>query len=107
MKPIPIHPPDDEHPWYWCEWGPLDNGDPRPELGQVGPLMIITPRYLRKLINEGPQDAPWEGVHSATVDGRRIFAHHDWNGQRWTWELHPAYFSDNEGPQIIVGRWPD
>lgn len=106
MKPVAIHIPDDDG-YFWCEWGPLEHSCPRPDLGQVGPLMITTIGYLRELLDSGPKEAPRGGTHSVTVDGRRVFAHHDYNWQRWTWELFPAYFTDNQGPPICIGRWPD
>lgn len=107
MKPVAIHLPDDDGHW-WCEWGPIEHSNPRPDLGEVGPLMIVLPSYIRELLENGPKPAPQGGgTHSVTVDGRRVFAHHDYNGYRWTWELHPAYISDNQGPPICIGRWPD
>jgi hypothetical protein len=90
----------------WCRWGVIEHSCPRPDRGQVGPLMIVTPDYLRELIDNGPREWP-HGTHSVTTDGRRVFAHHDYHGQRWTWELFPAYFTDNLGPPICIGRWPD
>lgn len=91
----------------WCRWGVIEHSCPRPDRGQVGPLMIVTPDYLRELIDNGPREWPHGGTHSVTTDGRRVFAHHDYHGQRWTWELFPAYFTDNLGPPICIGRWPD
>ena len=110
MKPIAIYPPEPglSTDW-WCEWGPLTFARPTPSRDQVGPLMLITPSYLAALLRDGPHDAPGDcgGVHSVTVDGRRVFAQHAYAGRRWTWELFPAYFADQQGPPIIVGRWPD
>lgn len=77
----------------WCRWGVIEHSCPRPDRGQVGPLMIVTADYLRELIDNGPREWP-RGTHSVTTDGRRVFAHHDYRGQRWTWELSAAGVPD-------------
>lgn len=104
MRPIAIHLGDGG--LAWCQWGVIEHSCPRPDRGQVGPLMLVTAEYLRELLDNGPRERP-RGTHSVTTDGRRVFAHHDYRGQRWTWELFPAYFTDNLGPPVCIGRWPD
>ena len=104
MRPIAIHLGDGG--LVWCQWGVIEHSCPRPDRGQVGSLMIVTAEYLRELLDNGPREWP-RGTHSVTTDGRRVFARHDYNWQRWTWELFPAYFTDNQGPPICIGRWPD
>ncbi|MCA9843232.1 MAG: hypothetical protein KC491_01145 [Dehalococcoidia bacterium] len=102
-KPVALR--FDDGGLVWCKWGAVKHGNPRPDRGEIGHLMLIPARYLRELL-KGSREWP-HGTHSVTVDGRRVFAHHDYHGQRWTWELFPAYFTDNLGPPICIGRWPD
>jgi len=90
-----------------CNWGVINNGeaDPRRELEH---LMLVTGDYIRELLQSGPIPGPHGGVHSATTQGSRIFAHLDYNGRRTTWELFDAHFDDGQGPDdILIGRWPD
>ena len=107
-----------------CDWGVIEHGEPRPELGQVGALMLATPDYIAELFATGPQpgNKDPEVTHSVTVIGdpayetlhpywilttEALYAHVDYRGHRWSWELHPARFWDDQGPPILLGRWPD
>ncbi|QDF19749.1 hypothetical protein QEH38_gp17 [Mycobacterium phage LilSpotty] len=94
---------------FECDWGVIEYGDPRPDLDQVGHLMLVTPDYVEQLLESGPRLAPnsSRAMHSVTVDSGRTFAHVDYFGKRWTWELFEAVMSDGQGPDILVGRWPD
>lgn len=92
-----------------CDWGVIEHGEPRPHLGLVGELMSSSVEYIEQLLQHPgrPCEAargPEFGMHSATEDstGRR-FAHHDWDGRRWTWELHKAHFVD-DGEVVYIGR---
>ena len=38
-----------------CNWGTIAHGDPRPDLNQVGHLMLATATYVQELIDGGPQ----------------------------------------------------
>lgn len=93
----------------YCEWGLIEHTEPRPELNQVGHLMLTGRDYVANLIESGPKPAPrGNGIHSATTDGNRIFAHIDWlGGKRWTWELFETHWWDGGGPDMYIGRWPD
>jgi hypothetical protein len=97
-----------------CDWGVIEHGNPKPCLGKVGHLMLITPDYAKRLVEKGPHEPHCCGVNSVTTDGGRTFVHlDDYRGQRWTWELFEAHwwddnwFGHNGGPPILVGRWPD
>lgn len=98
---------------YECDWGVIEHSEPRPDLAQVGHLMVTTDDYLADLLTTPgayriPPKGPQIGLHSATENSGRLFAHHDYNGRRWTWELFPAHFADGKGPEgVYVGRWPD
>lgn len=106
------HSPDVEwtcHHWWECEFGRLEHSDPRPDRGQIGPLMLTTPHYLESLLKSGPCLWLNKGgrVDSASVHDGREFMHVQWRGQRWTWELFDAYFRDKPAFELLVGRWPD
>jgi hypothetical protein len=93
--------------WWECDWGRIDNSEADPKLG-LRHLMLVTGDYVQQLLNEGPREHPRGGIHSATVDGERIFAHLDYDGQRTTWELFEAHFEGGKGPaDLMLGRWPD
>lgn len=92
-----------------CKWGSIDRSDPRPECGDVRELMITTREYFDQILALGPTTAPngSGAIHSgAVIDGRR-FAYIDYDGRRWTWELFDAHFTDGQGPEIYIGKWPD
>lgn len=105
-----------------CDWGLIEHSDPRPERGEVGPLMLTTMGYFKDLIEKGPLLRSGGALHSADIhqadDGEldentpvRMFAHIDYNGQHWAWELFLAHWWDGAGrvttDRILVGRWPD
>lgn len=96
-----------------CDWGTIEHPEPRPDLAEVGHLMVTTGDYVDKLLRQPgalkvPPRGPHIGFHSATTRGGRTFVHHDYNGQRWTWELFPAHWWDGlKVSDLYVGRWPD
>lgn len=94
-----------------CDWGVIEHSEPRPDRGEVGHLMIATSDYVSQLLREGPDDCHCHhgGANSATELDGRLFAHIDYEGQRWTWELFNAHWWDNapQTPALLVGRWPD
>ena len=91
-----------------CDWGPFPYGDPRPERNQVGELILCTVDYAELLLREGPLPAPPCPLvtHNVTRAGDAMAAHVDHQGRPWTWILHPAHWWDDDGPPILVGRWP-
>lgn len=95
---------------FFTPWGQIEEGQPRPELGRVGHLMITTTAYLIHLLEVGPIPAHScpSVLHSAefAADGFH-YAQVDYAGQRWRWRLHPARFSDDSGEPIWLGVWPD
>jgi hypothetical protein len=70
--------------------------------------MLAVGWWVGSLLVKGPtHDHRYGEVSVTEVDGR-LFAHIDYEGQRWTWELFEAHFSDGEGPlDLFIGRWPD
>jgi hypothetical protein len=97
----------------WCnhrlltDWGEIQNAEADPLCGPRH-LMLTTSDYIAQLLDEGPRPSARGGVSSATIDGDRLFAHLDFEGKRWTWELFEAHFADREGPaNLLIGRWPD
>lgn len=92
-----------------CDYGMIEHGSPRPEHGQIGHLMLATHDYVAQLAQDGPSPDPYGAgaLHSVTTDGERIFAHINYHGQHWTWELLDAHWEDGQGPPILVGKWPD
>lgn len=97
----PVGPNDD----CLTPWGPIQYTAPRPDRDEVGHLMLAMPRTIQRHLASGPE---WHhgALHSITRASDRLFAHIDYQGHRWTWELHEAHFADN-GQQIYIGRWPD
>lgn len=89
-----------------CGWGTFENGEADPKRG-LRHLVLITTEWVKQLLTDGPAPNPRGGITSATSDGERIFAHLDYDGDRWTWELFDAHWWDNGSPDIMVGRWPD
>ncbi|MCB1287428.1 MAG: hypothetical protein KDB47_06975 [Mycobacterium sp.] len=87
--------------------GEIEWPEPRPDRGQVGPLMLTTPGYVAKLKADGPTPTSYGAMHGVTTRGGSDFAYIDYRGRRWVWELLEAHFSDGEGPDILIGRWPD
>jgi hypothetical protein len=88
-----------------CNWGVIEHGNPKPALGMVGHLILITPDYVRKLA-AAPQN--YRGhIATLTSHGQRTFVHLEYGDRTWTWELFPAYFADRKGPDMMIGRWPD
>lgn len=90
-----------------CEWGILENTSADP-LREGGPrhLMLITPEHAQ-LLQFQPHIGPYGDIDSATVVDERVFVHKEFNGHRWTWELFDAHWWDGQGPEILIGRWPD
>jgi hypothetical protein len=96
---------------YHCDWGPLDHTWARfdREPIEVGPTMVTTESFAAGLYIFGPRQ--WGGalntIEIAADD--RIYWHADAHGQRWTWELFPAHFTDGQTRdiQFMIGRWPD
>lgn len=114
------------------QWGVIDYPDPRPDRGEVGPLIIAVAAslheeeeyYARGCTPEGR--TRWQYYSGVRKQSGRLFLStaypiyssiniHDDSGwifsketQSWTWELFPAHFADGEGPYgVYVGRWPD
>jgi hypothetical protein len=109
--PGPFSPEDPPtcHHWWECEWGRIDYGDPRPDRGQIGHLMLTVDTYVDHLLIK-PVTWPHKGgrTDSASRDGDRMFVHSEWNGHSWTWELFPAKFADGRDfDGLLIGRWPD
>lgn len=95
---------------YECEFGIIEYADPRPDLSQVGPLMVTVRWYIGQLRGWGPILWPYKGnrIDSASVDGSRIFIHIKHGGKNWTWEIFDAHMADGFGPDdLVIGRWPD
>lgn len=89
-----------------CDWGVIEFGDPRPERGEIGPLILATADYVRELsAYPHPQCAKnSRALHQITRDGDRLFAHVFYFGKHWKWELFEAYMADGLGPDIFVGK---
>lgn len=100
----PVGPDDD----CVSPWGVVEYTAPRPDLNEVGHLMLAMPETVTRMLTDGP-DWHHGALHSATTDGDRIFAHIDYQGHRWTWELFEAHFADDAAlpNPLYVGRWPD
>lgn len=93
-----------------CCWGRVEHPDPRPDRNEVGHLMLVGTDYVQELLANGPllRQKRAGRVDSVTSDGERLFAHVDYYGKHWTWELFEAHFADGEGPDnMLLGRWPD
>jgi hypothetical protein len=86
--------------------GVIEHSRPRPHLGEVGELMLIPNESVDNLLTNGANmlDAP--STASASVDGDQTLFHLDWNGQRWTWELQDAHWTDIEGGYVplMIGK---
>lgn len=93
-----------------CDWGVIEHSCPKPERGELGPLMIISADYA-ELLRDDPEAARRQ--YSSSYDdsvsalGSRLFAHIGHAGKRWTWELFEAHWWDGPDPRVYVGRWPD
>jgi len=87
--------------------GEIAHPNPRPDRAEVGALMLATSSYIAELKAGGPQSTTHGALHWVTSQGARDFAHIDYMGRHWVWELIPAHFSDRSGPQVLIGRWPD
>lgn len=70
-----------------CAFGVIEHSCPRPDLGEVGPLMLAAVTHVAKAIADGPLLGPGGALHSVTVHDDRKFAHIESAGARWTWEL--------------------
>ncbi|MGB0877516.1 MAG: hypothetical protein ACPGXI_10705 [Mycobacterium sp.] len=92
-----------------CDWGRIEYPDPRPDLSEVGYLMLITADYVDELVHNGPLSLRYGRRDSVTVNGDRIIARTEYGGQRWAWELFEAHWWDGapQNPALYVGRWPD
>lgn len=96
-----------------CKWGVINHTRPLPALNEVGPLMLITARYVNYLTEHNPDSRRfYDGLcgwatYNVTVDNSRKFLHIEHEGRRWTWELFEAHWADDDKPEIYIGRWPD
>jgi hypothetical protein len=94
-----------------CDWGVIEHGDPRPDRGQIGHLMLTMRDYVDQLAKDGPCLWAHKGYRCdhAFFDGGRVFVRSTWRDQSWTWELFDAHWSDGcKWPiGLMVGRWPD
>lgn len=92
-----------------CDWGVIEHADPRPAENKVGHLVLAQGWMIGGLLEGGqPVSDPRYGTISATTSGRRMFAHMNHEGKRWTWELFAAKWEDGKGPDgMFIGRWPD
>jgi len=90
-----------------CEWGVVSNPCPdlEPLRREPRKLMLITPDVVHRIIQE-PQERDG-GISSVTSDGDRIFVNLKAAENHWVWELFEAHWEDGEGPEILIGRWPD
>lgn len=110
----PDPPPHHDHHVECC-WGRIDYPDPRPDLDQVGHLMLTSAGYISELRYSGPRTHPLRDgrIDSVTVDQttnpHRLFVHSEHKGRRWTWELFDAHWNDgnHNGHRWLIGRWPD
>lgn len=92
---------------YWaCDFGVFKNTDISTKW-PIDRLMLITPDVLARLLKDGPEPGVRGGTVSASQVGDKRFAHLDHGGTRYTWELFPAHFWDHQGPEILVGKFPD
>ena len=93
-----------------CDWGPIYHPAARPDrpLGGVGELLLITKKYVERLLVDGPR-VFHHARHSAWREGGRVFTRVEYAGCTWVWELFDAHWSDRYGPdpEMMVGRWPD
>jgi hypothetical protein len=108
-KPRPVGSVSTCRHWIDSDWGIVEHTDPRPDLGQVGHLMVTHADYIRYLAKDGPYMSPTKGgrIDSVTFDGDRVFCHSEWRGNRWTWEVFDAHWWDHLPSEIMIGRWPD
>lgn len=95
-----------------CVFGELQYSPPRPARGEVGHLVLTTQRYFRHLMSHGPHDSWQDGYRetrsASKVDGRD-FVHLDFEGYRWSWEVHPAHWEDQRQDDVplLIGVWRD
>lgn len=102
---IEIRWPVGSHDDCVTPWGVVEYGCPRPDLGEVGHLMLAVRPLVKDLLSNGPQRRRG-ALHSATFAGDYIFAHIEYRGYRWVWELFDAHFADSH-ELVYLGRWPD
>jgi hypothetical protein len=100
-----------------CAWGVIEHPRARPDLGEVGPLTLVTATFIDELLRDGPvlwhrgpcdrTTCRWER-NSATERAGRLFFHSDYADQRWTWELFDTHWADGRrAAKLYIGRWPD
>ena len=91
-----------------CDWGRFDNApaDPHAKCGMHF-LVLATPAYITHLLVDGPQEDKYWGLHTAYMDGGRLFVRLDHEKGSWTWELFEGHWWDGDAQPIYVGRWPD
>jgi hypothetical protein len=104
MMSVEIRPTADRED-VECDFGLFENSaaDPRYPLR---PLMLITRDQAAERLRDGPKH--WRGgITSVTEQDGHMFAHVDYKGRTWTWELYEASWWDGKGLDVLVGRWPD
>lgn len=96
------------------DWGVIEYTRPRPELGEVGYLTLVSTTGYEDLLIKGPvPECGSMAIATATVtldddDQVRRFYHLDYNGKCWTWELFSAHWTDKpDAHPVYIGRWPD
>lgn len=95
------------HEWV-CKWGVIEHGEPRPDRNQVGHLMLTNHDYVGELLHNGPLNSRHHGVfNSVTEESGQLFAHVEYEGKRWTWELHDAHWADVPYEGLMIGVWPE
>lgn len=91
-----------------CEFGTIEHTCPRPELGEVGSLIIAGPVWVDELLRR-PAERDQRGYYARRVDGRLFLTLDvtEFGFGCWTWELFEAHFQGDPDVPWFVGRWPD
>lgn len=91
-----------------CDWGIFENSeaDPHRECG-IQSLILVTPDYVRELLDKGVQTSPYcqNALTTAFIRDRRTFVRLYHQHDSWTWELFEAHWWDGVDSPIMVGRW--
>lgn len=98
--------------------GEIEYSQPRPHLGEVGELMLITHdgfefcQQAPNLCNDASRSRAWtqwftenKSLVSASVKEGRKYYHLTYKGKTWTWELFRARWTDCANTVLLyIGR---
>jgi hypothetical protein len=95
------------------DFGVVEYPCPRPDLGEVGSLMLAAASWVDAMRRDGPIvfSLSFGGTARVVEQDGRTFVHYDYEDRHWVWEMFDAHWEPDSphqsGQPMMIGRWPD